>query len=1171
MIGRNALDELFHNSPLGMTICTKKGRYIDANSAFEAITGYAKAELLEKTYWDITHPDYMDLESEIMAEAEANDHYGPYEKEYFHAEGHLIATRVWGVILRFEGEAYWWNYIEDISSRKNAEQALIKSEIRLRRILEDSHIPMSLVGRDGRFDYINPRMIEVVGYDLNDLATMEDWYEKAYPDREYQARVRAEHQGPIRSGEVPPNQERVIRCKDGRVKHIVFQHSTLGDKLLITAHDITDRKLAQAELAKSEARFRKIVESSPIALGLFGRDDRVEFLNDRMVELFGYTIQDIPTVTDWYRKAYPDPRVRAEIIRRQERDQARNIPPTKRERAVRCRDGSVKQVIFDYADLGEHLLITAQDITALKQAQEELTRSEGRLRRMVELAPVAMAILTKDDRIEYFNERMVQLFGYRAEEAPTIDDWYRLAYRESLNQVRTERREEHLNRDGLPRNRERRVHCKDGTFKDALYRYSDLGDFYLVTAQDITELRRAEMSLTRQNRFFAALHETVVQILDRLDPAEVLESVIRRAGGLMSADHGWITTVTPGGGHLVIESGIGKYKQAIGAILEPGEGVSGKVWVEERIIAVDDYHDLPRPVRGDWMKGLQAMVGAPLLSGSKVIGVLGLSREIGQAGFDSEEVELLGRFGQLASIALVNARAYAQLSLSEERYRDLFDSISDLVFTQDLDGRLLSFNRALEEAYGYSREELLGRRISDFMLPEHHAALETDYLDVLKAGQPYQGTTVYLRQDGTRRYIETMATLARPEEGEPYISGSARDVTDRWMAEKELRKVTDQLLQSQKMEAVGTLAGGVAHDFNNILQAISGYIQLLLRQDLGHRVDGYLAEIDGAVSRAAELVKRLLTFSRKVESKLRPTDLNQVVVTGGRLLERTIPKMIEIEYRLEPDLRVINADSTQLEQVLMNLVGNARDALPEGGLIRIETANLELGSEAAQEALGLQPGPYVRLVVRDDGPGMDEATVRNIFDPFFTTKSVGQGTGLGLSTAYGIIQSHGGRIECLSTLGEGTSFVVDIPATEPLGFGHRQTKGGPESGLDGTETVLIVDDEEAIIEILKDLLEEHGYQAIAATSGEAALALYGADPELFGLVVLDLGMPGMGGLTCLAELLRINPRAKVLIASGYAGDKDANQALSAGARDFISKPYRLQDIMVKIRTILDRD
>ena len=333
---------------------------------------------------------------------------------------------------------------------------------------------------------------------------------------------------------------------------------------------------------------------------------------------------------------------------------------------------------------------------------------------------------------------------------------------------------------------------------------------------------------------------------------------------------------------------------------------------------------------------------------------------------------------------------------------------------------------------------------------------------------------------------------------------------------------------------------------------------------------GRLAEIEKAARRASELTRQILSFSRKVESKLRPVDLNQSVLQVQKLLKRTIPKMIGIELHLQEGLKAINADPAQVEQAMMNFGVNARDAMPGGGRLIIETENVTLDEEYCKTHLGAVPGEYVLLTISDTGCGMDRETLEHIFEPFYTTKETGTGTGLGLSMVYGIVKSHGGYINCYSNPGDGTTFRIYFPAFEAGNVAHGAKIEHEEDLPRGSETILLVDDEKFLRDLGKEMLERVGYRVLMANKGEMAIEIYKEKREGISLVILDLIMPGMGGRKCLEELLRIDPEVKVIIASGYSINGPAQESLDAGAKGFISKPYELRKMLDAVRKVLNQ-
>jgi signal transduction histidine kinase/CheY-like chemotaxis protein len=392
-----------------------------------------------------------------------------------------------------------------------------------------------------------------------------------------------------------------------------------------------------------------------------------------------------------------------------------------------------------------------------------------------------------------------------------------------------------------------------------------------------------------------------------------------------------------------------------------------------------------------------------------------------------------------------------------------------------------------------------------------------------------------------------------------------KDLQDRM---EELRRTQAQLLQVQKMESIGQLAAGICHDFNNLLTPMGGFADLLLRKaPQGSRQQEYLQQIKITAERAIALTSQLRLFTRQAKGERRSVQLNSVVKETHDLLEHSIPKEIAIELHRESELWAVEADPSQISQVLMNLGLNARDAMPEGGTLTLKTRNVTLDEEYAQTVLEAQPGRYVCLSVSDTGCGMSAEVQNRIFEPFFTTKEVGEGTGLGLSVVYGIVKEHGGFITVYSQEGQGSNFHIYLPAIDSA-VEEREDEG--IEWPSGTETILLVDDEEAVRALGQQVLELGGYDILMAENGLQALEVYQAHQEEIDLVVLDVGMPQMGGLECLRRLRELDPQVRVLISTGYTARGLAQGLVAGGALEVVEKPFQIRDFAVAVRAALDQ-
>jgi len=526
--------------------------------------------------------------------------------------------------------------------------------------------------------------------------------------------------------------------------------------------------------------------------------------------------------------------------------------------------------------------------------------------------------------------------------------------------------------------------------------------------------------------------------------------------------------------------------------------------------------------------------------------------------------------GQVKSVISVGRditeqkQAEERVRRSERQFRDLFNSISDIVYTQDMQGRFLTVNPSLSKLFGYDEEEIIGRPASDFMKPEIKPLFQKEYLEALRTKGYHEGISFYFTKEGKRLYLEYRSVRIQPEDGEPYISGTGRDVTGKITAEKKIQQLQDQMIQAKKMEAIGTLAGGIAHDFNNLLMGIQGNASLMrLDTPAGHPHQQKLKGIEQYVRSGAELTRQLLGFARGGKYEVKPIELNELVQQSAEMFGRT-RKEIALRMAFQKPLWVIDADRTQIEQVLLNLYVNAWQSMPSGGTLYLKTENVELSHDEA-EAHQVTPGRFVRITVRDTGMGMDNETLERIFEPFFTSKEMGRGTGLGLASVYGIVKNHGGFISVESEKGEGATFCLHFPA----GGGTVQEEQAPQKELAlGSGTILIVDDEPQILSLGEEMLKRLGYEVIKASSGEEALRVAREKGPEIDVVILDMIMPGMGGGEVFDRLREMEPHIRVLLSSGYSVDGKAQAILDRGCNGFIQKPFDLQVLSEKLKDML---
>jgi len=675
------------------------------------------------------------------------------------------------------------------------------------------------------------------------------------------------------------------------------------------------------------------------------------------------------------------------------------------------------------------------------------------------------------------------------------------------------------------------------------------------------ERRRLLAEAEARERRMAALVQATRAVLDVDDLFEVARRIFQTARAAVGADLGCVVLGgvdgTPGGFALAgMEGGVFPVDPAglgaprpDGTLLENGlpEGVGA--W------------NLPSgPV------SLRNALHASMKVGEKPVGRMVLANKRG--GFTADDAALAAALAETMAVALARASDRKALEASEAKYRALFDSVNDAIIIRTIDGSLLEVNRAAVDLYGYSRGEFLRLKITDLSAPD---SLETAAAVIRAIGRKGQAIfqSNHLSRDGRRIAVEINSRGIRYGGG-PAVLSVVRDITERRRAEEALRASEEQLRQERKIDSIGRLAGGIAHDLNNLLVPILGYSEIL-RSRISEADPRWSAldQIYRAAERARDLTWRLLAFGRRQIFTLRPLDLRQVVEGFMKLLRRTIREDIEIRLLVPERLSVVRADSGQIEQVLMNLAVNAQDAMSQGGTLTLELADAAVDPEFSAAHPDVAPGDYVTLTVGDTGTGMDQTVLEQVFEPFFTTKEKGKGTGLGLPTVYGIVKQHGGSILLRSQPGQGTVVTVYLPVVAEEAAMETSAPTGGAAAPRGTEAILVVEDSEPVRVLACRMLEEQGYRVIAADSAESApkaLENAGVQPRL---LLTDVVMPGCNGRELYRRMAASMPGLKVLFMSGYTENAIVHHGVLEDGIAFLYKPFTQATLAAKVREVLD--
>jgi PAS domain S-box-containing protein len=766
-----------------------------------------------------------------------------------------------------------------------------------------------------------------------------------------------------------------------------------------------------------------------------------------------------------------------------------------------------------------------QDVTDLKQAEAERLRAEQERDRLFEISVDLLSVAGFDGQFKQVNPAWTRTLGWTQEELLSRP-WRELVHPDDL--AATIEAGSRLRRGEPLTGFENRYRHRDGSYRWLSWNSRSLPGVELMfsVTRDVTDAKAAREALESEVSFrnsivkgaaegLAVCHEipeapyTAFTVWnDRM--TEITGYGVEEINRL-----GWYQTVYP-------DSEVRDRARARMDRMRHGDDLHGEEWVI---------------TRKDGERRVVRISTSVLRTPEDRIHVLALMDDVTE-----------------------RRRAEEALRESEERYRSLFEGAPYGIYRSTLDGRFVAVNRTLATMLGYAPEELQGRTVRDlYQDPVEWSRLVAES----RNGKPIQGLeVVWTRKDAAAITVRLSGRPLAGEDGLPVgFEMIAEDVTERRLLEEQFR-------QSQKMEAVGRLAGGIAHDFNNLLTAVSGYADLLrVRMPLDDPRRGYVEEIGAAADRAAALTRQLLAFSRRQILQPRVVNLEEMVRNVERMLGRIIGEDIELETRLSAEGRV-RADVSQLEQVLLNLAVNARDAMPEGGKLLIETADAEVleGDEHNHPARGPMPaGSYVRLAVSDTGIGMDRRALSHIFEPFFTTKEAGKGTGLGLATVYGIVKQSEGFIWASSEPGRGARFEVYLPRVageaEPPAPAHAHELTG------GCETILLVEDEEGVRCVVSEMLEWYGYRVLRATGASDAVAIARNHDGPIHLLLTDVVMPRLSGRALRDEVATYRPRTPVLYISGYAGEDRTQELLKDGAA-FLAKPFTAAALAQKVREVL---
>jgi two-component system cell cycle sensor histidine kinase/response regulator CckA len=707
---------------------------------------------------------------------------------------------------------------------------------------------------------------------------------------------------------------------------------------------------------------------------------------------------------------------------------------------------------------------------------------------------------------------------------------------------------------------QRKVEAELNRYRDQLEELVSERTLALELANDQLE---AEIDEHRQSEI---LQSALFQISEKASQAEDMNALYAAIHGIISsllyARNFYIALVDSGGKVLSFpyfadELDSPPEPQALGRglteyVLRTGQPLLASDQQVEQM-AADGLIELIGPPSSEWL-------GVPLKRGERTFGVLVIQSYQEDFHYSERDRELLIFVSQHIADALWRKQAEHALKDSQRFLAAVFNGIQDGISVLDRDLNILQVNQAMDKLYSH-QVPLAGKKCFQAYYGRKKPCRVCPTLRAIKERTPQINTVPLVGDGGQHGWLELHAFPLCDQDGE--VTGVIEYVHD--ISERKL--LEERFIQAQKMESIGLLAGGIAHDFNNILGGILGYASWM-KTNISHDHPFFrpVDTIEKSASRAAELTSQLLAFARGGKYDIRPSSLNNVISESLRILTGTLDKSITIETSLNDSLPTVEIDVGQIQQVLMNLCVNARDAMPGGGRLTIQSSVARLSEGDARKQPEGKPGWFAVLSVSDTGVGMDESVRQRIFEPFFTTKEKGKGTGLGLSMVYGVVKNHGGFINVYSEAGEGSTFKVYLPLS---GKPEVLESVSDTEMTGGHETILVIDDEEPIRQVAADLLGNYGYRVRLAANGEEGASVFAKQAAQIDMVILDMIMPKQGGRETFLQLKKIDPKVRVLFSTGYSQNEKVNEILALGVKGFIQKPYQVRDLLAKVRDILD--
>jgi len=922
--------------------------------------------------------------------------------------------------------------------------------------------------------------------------------------------------------------------------------------------DITERKQMEQALRESEERFRSLFDRMMDGVYRSTHEGRFVDINSAMVQMFGYSSKEEMLNVDIKKDLYFAPEERDSLFL--------DIGQVKTEVfRMRRKNGSEIWVedhgLYVHDDEGKVIFHEGilRDVTERLQAEREIAEWKQRY----ELVASASRQVVYDYNLVSgtiaWSGSVEQVLGYELTEMDGgVDRWTELIEPDDRDEAL--RLLEETQKNSAPYDIEYRFRHKNGHY----VRIHDLGFFMTDSSgkaarmigvmQDITDRKRAEL-----------LQNAVYQITQAADRASTLEdlfkSVHENIGSVMPAKNFYIALYDAKEDMISFPYFVDEVDVPLPPA-RPGKGLTEYILRTGKSLLCDEATDAKLRQSGEVeLVGVPSPIwlGVPLTVENKTIGVMVVQHYTDPDAYGERELHMLEFVSSQVAKAIEKKRADEQLRQSEEQFRLISENVADMIAVLDLNGKRLynspSYKNVLNDP-----QLLQGTDSFQEIHPEDREKIKNIFQETIRSGVGKRAEYRFITKDGSIRHIESQGSVIKDKGGNvSKVLVVSRDVTEK-------KNLEQQFLRSQRMESIGTLAGGIAHDLNNVLAPIMLSIEVLQKRITDPDMLKTLETLGASAKRGSDVVKQVLAFSRGIEGERMILQPKHIINEVIKISEETFPKSIEIRSDIPKNLWTISADPTQIHQILLNIFVNARDAMPYGGKIMISAENTRLDENYTRMNLDARPGQYIRISISDTGTGIPPGILDKIFEPFFTTKEIGKGTGLGLSTVLAIVKSHGGFIDVYSEVGKGATFRVYLPA-QAKGQEAMPEEKIPGFPLGNNELILVVDDEAPVRDITKDTLEAYGYRVLTANDGAEALAIYAQHKGEIELIITDIMMPILDGTATIRALQKMNPEVKIIAASGMVTNEEMMKS-SGVVREFIAKPYTADKLLKMLKAVI---